>query len=349
LKVEKVVYRFNPYTFARICAMKSLLLRKEDYDRIMKRDVNEIIKLLQENVYGEEINQLAMKYKGVELVDNALNRHMSKVFTKLRAIVDPNTLALMDQYLKRYDFFNLKTILRARQTDVPEEDLLDYLLPVGFLNAKALLKLYDKDTVAEILEASRLVNILDFKEALKKYDESKDLSDIENLLEHYYYMETVAFTKNIPATGKLFKEFFLYEFDAHNLKLILKKLYFKLKNEEIEKYILPAGKDLSSHIITELLEVTEMQDFLKVVSRTKYRDIFGDKQTETHLLKYEVLLESMLLWKRILLYHQNFLSVDVALGYMFAKEIETKNIRVIVKSKALDLKEDYIKSLIVIR
>ncbi|MFH2021506.1 MAG: V-type ATPase subunit [archaeon] len=346
---KQISYKFNPYTFARICAMKSLLLKKEDYDRIMKRDVNEIIKLLQEGVYGEEINALGLKYKGAELLENALNKHLSKIFSRLRIVADPNTGALMDQYLKRYDFFNLKTLLRAKQTRIASEDILDYLLPVGFLDAKTLKSLYDKDSLKEIMEHSKLVNLTDYRDALARYDENNDLAEIENLLDYHYYLDTVEFAKSIPDNGKLFREFFFYEFDTYNLKLVLKKLHFKLDKENVKKFVINAGKELAPSFINSLLDLDNMQDFLKEINKTSYRKIFSESQTQLPLLKFEVLLESMLLWKRILLYHKNLLSVDVVLGYMFAKEIEVKNLRVIVKSKALELTEDYIKNLIVIR
>ena len=75
--MAKLKYKFNPYTFARISAMKSLLLQKSDYDKIMKMDSSEIVKFLQERMYSNEINKLAVKYSGIRLVENALNMHLA--------------------------------------------------------------------------------------------------------------------------------------------------------------------------------------------------------------------------------------------------------------------------------
>ena len=61
---------------------------------------------------------------------------------------------------------------------------------------------------------------------------------------------------------------------------------------------------------------------------------------ETELYKY-------LLQQSILLLHQHPLSVDVILGYMFAKDIEIRNVKIIVKGKQLGLNEEFIENQLV--
>ena len=58
---------------------------------------------------------------------------------------------------------------------------------------------------------------------------------------------------------------------------------------------------------------------------------------ETELYKH-------LLKQSILLLHQHLLSVDVILGYMFAKDIEVRNLRIIIKGKQLGLSEQFMES-----
>ena len=89
---------------------------------------------------------------------------------------------------------------------------------------------------------------------------------------------------------------------------------------------------------------------MNIISRTKYSKILPElKETKGALLRIEIALESMLLEKSILLFHQHPLTVDVVLGYMFAKEIEVRNLRIIIKSKKLEFTEDYIKDLVMVR
>jgi V/A-type H+/Na+-transporting ATPase subunit C len=346
---KKLKYEFNPYTFARISAMKSLLLKSEDYDRILKMSSSEIMKHLQEGVYGEEINKLSIKYSGIKLAENTLNRHLERVFNKLKIISDPSIEYLMIQYLKRYDFWNIKTLLRAKITKVPSQDLKDLILPVGSLKYDNLKQLYEKESVREIIESCGLINKTEFDDAIQRYEDTKDLSEVENLLDYHYYLDSVEFAKQIPLQGKLFKEFFMYEFDIYNIELFLKKIFFNLEEKDIENYVIYEGKDLSKKVITSLLHCKKLSQLLNILSKTKYREILPEISESDPLLRYEIILERFLLQKSILLYHQNPLTVDLVLGFMFAKEIEVRNLRVIIKSKSLEYTEDYVKNLIVIK
>jgi V/A-type H+-transporting ATPase subunit C len=346
----KVHYEFNPYTFARISAMKSLLLKKEDYDRLLKMDNSEIVKFLQEGVYRDEINTLSIKYSGIKLVENALSSHLCKIFLKLKRISDPGIEYLMDQYLKRYDYWNLKTILRIKLTGAKEDGINDLFLPVGSLNLSDLKKLLKKEGIREILSASGIVDIKEFKEAIEKYEQTKDLSLIENLLDYHYFKDSSFFADKIPEQGKLFKEFFTHEFDIYNLKIILKKIFFNLNKKYAAQFIIKGGKEISEKKLAELLSCTNFSTFAKGVSRTPYGKQFSDLKegSEDLLLKCEIALDQFLLRKSVLLFHQHPLSVDVVLGYMFAKEVEIKNLRAIIKSKQFSFSNDYIKKVIIV-
>jgi len=65
------------------------------------------------------------------------------------------------------------------------------------------------------------------------------------------------------------------------------------------------------------------------------------------LIMIETEIYKHLLNQSILLLHQHPLSVDVILGYMFAKDIEVRNLRIIIKGKQLGLNEEFIESQLV--
>ncbi len=346
--MKKLTYKFNPYTFARISAMKSLVLKKQDYDKIMKMQPSEIAKFLQERVYSNEINELSIKYSGLKLIENALVLHLKRIMQKLKRISDPSIRYLMIQYLKRYDFYNIKTLIRGKSINKSASEIRELLLPIGSLKEEALLKLYSKGSVREIIEDSGIVKKDDFEEAISKYESGESLLEIENLLDYYYFISSSEFALKIPEQGRLFRDFFRYEIEVYNIMLILKKIFFGLGKKYLEKYIIQDGKDLSKRSLGLLLNAKTYEEFMKEISKTKYSSIFQSlKKEESPLLKSEILLKKFLLKKSSLLYHQHPLSVDLVLGYMFAKEIEASNLRTIIKSKYLDFTEDYVMELIV--
>ncbi len=350
LKYKKLTYKFNPYVFARISAMKSLLLQKEEYDKILKMDPSEIVKFLQEGVYKDEINSLAIKYSGIKLVENTLNKHLERVFLKLKRISDSETNYLMEQYLRRYDFWNLKTLIRAKQARVVEDDVFDLFLPVGTLSSGDLRRLYSLNSIKEIIASSGIIKPSEFREAIDKYEMNNDLSELENMLDFHYFKDSAAFAMQIPIQGKLFKDFFKYEFDIYNLNLILKKIFFKLDKEYVRRFFIYRNKELTRETLKSLVEKENFGSFLTELNKTGYGKLLSEinENTTDPILRIEVIFNEFLLKKSLLLFHKIPLTINIVIGYIFAKEIEVKNLRTIIKSKKLEYKEDYVKKLIVV-
>ena len=86
LKHKKLEFGTYPYTYARTTVMKSLLFRKDDYQKMLKMDFNEITKFLQDSNYKNEINELSREHSGADLIELALNKSLSGSFKKLMRV-----------------------------------------------------------------------------------------------------------------------------------------------------------------------------------------------------------------------------------------------------------------------
>src|SRR3989344_8045105 len=146
----KIRLGIYPYTYARISAMKSKLIRKEDYQKILKMKQNEIAKYLQETEYKKEIDEMAILHKGIEKIEMGLNRNLSRAFLKLKRISDGNLRLLVDAYLRRKDVENLKTIFRGKYTKTKNEEIQSMLIPVG--NLFEIENALDRHYYEEIIE-----------------------------------------------------------------------------------------------------------------------------------------------------------------------------------------------------
>jgi len=348
-KSKKIKLGIYPYTYVRAIVMRSLLLKKEDYDKLMKMSLNEIANFLQDSKYKEEINELATNYSGAELIERALNKNLIKSFNKLKKISPDNLNLLINAYLKREDIFNIKTILRGKHTKTDDKEIESLLLPVGTLSQEFLSELLKMQTIEEILKN---LKIIDFKKLQKAYESFKAnnmLIEIENVLDKYYYNEILKFLEAIPKQGKLFKEFLEAEIDILNLIIILRLKRENLDKEEIKKYLLMEKIDDYSK---KLLDSKDMEEFLSLLEKSKYKHVLKEAikrvSEDKSIIPIEMMLYKYLLEKSVLLQHQHPLSIDIILGYMFAKEIETRNLRVIVKGKQLGLSDEFIENELVI-
>jgi V/A-type H+-transporting ATPase subunit C len=331
--------------------MKTLLFKKSDYDKLAKLSFSEIAKYLQESDYKHEIDELAIELKGADLLEAALNQNLVRTFAKLRKISPPALNLLIDAYMEKNDVLNLKTIVRAKYQKMPFEQVKRLLIPVGIYSQDYYEKLMALDSVEKMVNGIELLDQGCKECALKSFKEKNTLSEIENQLDRAYIEAVLKFTKRLPVQGRLFREFLMYGIDISNLKLILRLKKEGLAKEEIQKHITMAGNILSREKLKRMANAS-YEDCIKIIEGTEFSQILTRHSDE--LLKkgtfidIEAELEKFHLNKALRHTHQYPLSVDTILGYMFAKEIEVKNLKMLVKGKQLAVPDEFLQKQLVI-
>lgn len=336
-----------PYTYVRTAVMKSLLFRREDYHKMLKMGFSEIAKFLQESNYRKEINELANEHSGADLIELALNKNLAESFKKLLRI-SPNELSLLiREYVKRKDIEDIKTIIRGRFTGTDKKIVAGSLTGAGTLSMEFLMSLLEKESVEEILKASRIADFSLFRNPIKDFNEKKSLAGIENALDKSYYSHIMQFSGILPREVAMFKKFLLKEVEILNMLTLLRLKKAGLGREVALNLIIPSGNKLKDAKIASLAGANGIEEMSKLLQRTEYRGIFSrgfeEFNKSNSLIALETELYKHLLRQSILLMHQHPLSVDVILGYMFAKETEARNLKIILKGKQLGLAEEFIE------
>ncbi|MBS3126245.1 V-type ATPase subunit [Candidatus Woesearchaeota archaeon] len=168
-ETKKIQLGTYPYTYVRTVVMRTLLFKKEDYQKMLKMSFSEIARYLQDSQYRSEIDKLAPLYRGAALVEQALNRNMAHMLTKLKRISPEELGKLIGIYLKRYDVYNLKTLFRARFTKADENALDALLIPAGELDRQKLKELFHKNSEEAILRESKLLPFKEAERALQRF------------------------------------------------------------------------------------------------------------------------------------------------------------------------------------
>ena len=349
LKHKKLEFGTYPYTYARTTVMKSLLFRKDDYQKMLKMDFNEITKFLQDSNYKNEINELSREHSGADLIELALNKSLSGSFKKLMRISSDEVKLLIGQYARRKDIEDIKTILRGKFTKTDEKLIMNSITAAGTLSLEHLNSLLGMDSIEDILKNNKIVKFSLLKDGLNDLNEKNTLASIENAFYKYYYSNLIKFSKNLPKQGKLFREFLSKEVEILNILTLLRLKKTNFNKEDIKKFIISPGSK-SSKIIS-LADVDDLEELSRAFEQTEYKDVIQKGMQEYKkkgsLITLETELYKYLLKQSILLLHQHPLSVDVILGYMFAKDIEVRNLKIIVKGKQLGLSDEFIESQLV--
>ncbi len=185
------------YTNTRIRAMQSKLLIKSDFEKLLKMSLAEIARFLGDTDYRREIDELGMRYSGANLIEYALSRNMANTFRKVHDFAIRDARKGISAYLKKWDVWNIKLILRGKFANAPNEQILIGLVPAGMLRAEFL---------REVVETSTSIN--GAVEKFKKTEyystlsaNSQNLAALEDALDRKYYADAA---KDIPDEVKPF-------------------------------------------------------------------------------------------------------------------------------------------------
>lgn len=351
---QKLVLGFYPYTYVRIVTMKSKLFKKSDYEKMLKQGFVELAKFLEESDYKREINEVTQQYPeiGFDLLETALNRNMIRTVQKLKSISPYALQQLIDAYAMRYDYYNIKTIIRGKHAQLSTAEIERLLLPLGTLTLKELQECILQETTEKVLIKSTLFRKQHhkFQQALQHMNEQQSLALLEQVIDQSYYERVLAFSQRIPEQGKLFRNFLEYEIDIINIKTLLRLKQQHVSEQKIRSHLFLVGKLFSFAKFESFLR-KDIAAIGKELGQTVLHKTFKNMQNKPEtddMIAVELMLDHYLLKKATLLLHQYPLSIDTLLGYLFAKEIEIRNLRTIIKGKQLHVNVEFIEQQLII-
>ncbi|WP_407357116.1 V-type ATP synthase subunit C [Methanolobus sp. WCC5] len=334
------------YTVPRVRAMKSKLLPKEAYPRLMNMSIDEIARFIGESGYKEDVDELALKYAGVDLVEHSLNRNLSVTFRKLLNISDGEVNFLIAEYLKEYDVWNIKTILRGKYCKASTEEVLEAIVAGGSLTYTFLSELAAKGSYEEIVSEFEGT---EYYPILKNYD-GTNLSDVENQLDKLYYNGLFAVAGGSKSKDrKLFAKFIRVGIDITNLMILFRLKKAELYDPQMMDLMIEGGLEIDLKAIQKLMPLS-FEEFINELEKYSYWKEISDMVSPgmKSLIDVETRLKKHRLKSAASFSHVYPISIVPIMDYMLSKQNEVNNLRIIVRGKAAGLDDDTIKEQLVI-
>lgn len=309
-----------PYMYARISAKKAKLLEEKDYDKLVKMQPSEIARNLEEGEYKSEINELGSKYDGVRLVELALARNLANTFSHLSDIAPETLEKTMKTFLRRYDILSLKRLLRAKKTE-SDEDVMSLLTPVTGYTLQELEELSTKSF-------DHIKDNIEFEDSAVNYqnylEDKEELPEIEKALDQAYFDEMNLMASKIR--NKHLKRFISEEMEYENLKIALRLKKYDTSSEEIKENLLTNGKN---RLVDSVVESSSLEEALDTVEK----ELNVTFEEEYDLEQVEHQLEVARLENATKSLHREPLGITSIIGYIVAKTIEVRNLRMLIRAK----------------
>ena len=338
------------YTSARVKAKKSKLLKEEDYNKMLMMSVPEISHYISDAGYSKEMADLGNRYEGLSLGEYATYANMAKAF---RSILNSSTGALsrmVNAYLTKWDFENLKTIMRGKKYGLPIEEIREDLVPGGNLSMDDLDKMLSLTTIEDILAAfSKKIHIVVPDDVISSYKTNGILGSIEDVLVKEYYKNLLASISSSDRPTQIFRTYIKTCIDLKNVETVLKFKADGITGDVVVEYWIPGGTEVDEKVMSQLAAAQDIQAAVNEMQQLRmYSEIKDSLSQDSTILdvvgvinKYRVELANKV-------GHMYPLSVIPVVDYMIHKENEVRNIRMIAHGTDSGLDRDTMKKLLVI-
>ena len=340
----------NPeYVTARVRARKSALYSDEEYRKLVRMGPSEIARFMEESDYEAEINALGARHSGVDLIEYALNRNLARQFDDLLEWADGRLYDLIARYLRKFDAWNVKTVIRGLYSDADREDVEDDLIRAGEFDEALLDSLLSAPSIEEVVDRlSGTIFGADLEAAYEDYEDTNVLVPLENAVDRTYYDHLLDELVVDEATAQ-YREFLEAEIDFRNARNAL-RLAQSGADIDPAAYYIDGG---SLFTASELASLSQNRDELVAAIReSRYGDdlsaALDELEDAESLIRFERALDVALLEYTNSLGHVFPLSITPIASYILAKEREVDNIRSIARGREAGLAEDQIEQELVI-
>ena len=338
------------YVTARVRARRASLFEDEDYRKLVRMGPGEIARFMEESTYEREVNALGARHDGVDLIEYALNANLARNFEDLLRWCDGPLYDQVARYLRKFDAWNVKTLLRGVYADADAQTIEDDLIPAGELEERFLGTLVELGTVEEVVEGLAGTTFGEpLAGALGDYEETGLLVPLENAVDRAYYERLMGDLAGDDRATQLYVEFLQAEIDFRNVRNAL-RIARSGADIDVSEYFIEGGRLFDS---AELRTLAGSPDDL--VARLR-ESTYGDEleaaldqlEESESLIGFEHALDAALLEYSDLLSHVYPLSVCPVLAYVLAKEQEVNNIRAIARGREAGLGPEEIEADLVV-
>ena len=340
----------NPeYVTARVRSRRAALFSDDDYRKLVRMGPAEIARFMEESEYEREINALGARHSGVDLIEYALNRNLAKHFNDLLAWADGRLYDLIARYLRKFDAWNVKTVLRGIYSGADREDVETDLIRAGELDERLLDRLLDAGSIEEVIDLLDRTMFADpLREAFDDYEANGVLVPLENAVDRTFYEQLLEELVVGEAT-QTYREFLEAEIDFRNARNAL-RLARSGADVDPAEYFIEGGRLFSAGELNAL--ASNVDELVAAIRESTYGDDLDEALTEFEeadsLISFERALDAALLEYSDKLGFVHPLSVAPVISYILAKEREVDNIRAIARGREAGLSEEEIEEELVI-
>ena len=318
------------YSVTRTRALETKLLDKAKIERMIEaRNADEVIKILYETEYAGSISEM----KSIDDYESVLSKELLNTY-KLLAEISP-VPELTNLFQMRYDIHNLKTLLKSSYLDEENDELLSEIGTIPVQQLKGMVK--DKNFVDLDPVLRECV-----EEVVGEFTVNPDPQLIDVALDKGLYNLMYKVARDNKSS--FLTDYISAQIDLINIKSLVRVKSMGYGREFLKKVILDNGKldyaffsDIFDESLETLIDRLAYKDYGKVVEEGISNYMRTKSLTRFEKLSDDFIFELAKKGKYVAF------GIEPLIGYLMAKENETKIIRMIMVGKINEIPNELIR------
>ena len=309
--------------------------------------IQDILEIIRETDIGSYLEGVPIK--SFDDVDEHVWMYFNECLQRLEWFkpVPADILKILKTYIVKYDVLNIKAVLQAVSTDKKAK-----LIPMGLIHNHGLLdelsSAEDVDSIIKLLTRCRLGSYAFILEDYKTDGGAESRLLTEARLNGEYYKNLLDMARD-TIDGSILSKAFGIMVDMKNLQVVLRAIIMDT-GPEAAKYIINGGYMISNETIKELLslKLSDVPGRVEYLYQDMAEDVVSSYDRTKSIAVVEEIIEKhkFRLSKEIL--SPRVLSPLVFGWYLILKELEIRNLRLILKAMFDNIPIEEIKSCLVL-
>ena len=329
------------YGNTRLRAKKAALLTEADLDRLLGRDVDGVLSALDDGPYRQDVLASRPRFAGLTALHHALSANLARTLRAVRGFYAGEAGELVELLLRRFDAPNLVTLLRAQARRLPVDEALELVVPVGTFDPAACREVAvqaDLRAAVDLMVAWRLPShdvALAVSGALAAYERTGDLAGLEDAAVRACASAIDLRLQGIPEDAWPLERVLRTEADRANVLLALRLREARVEGQppaQDEPFV--PGGTVRGPALGEGVAAETREKAVEALAASCLADSWTEAleswAARGDLVAFQRELEAAATLDAIGLFHGGDpLSVAVPVAFVFAKENEVRNLRLV--------------------
>lgn len=343
-----------PYAVARVQAKRGKLIPRSEYEKILKMDVSEITRYIEETTYQTEVDELASRFGGLDLLEAALAVNEERTYASVRRILQGEAKEMIGAFLDRNLVEDIKALLRGKNIGATRDELIKEMLleDLDTYNIFDAALRDDVRTVEDVAAAFETEGrfAARWAKVLRKVPEGSPLHMYEDALDKAYFAGLLEAAQSFSEKGSTaLMSFVRREIDARNLQNIARWVYAGAEGD-FTRYVIPGGRSLKVADVMSLAQSKDMAALDEAVQATNLPDSLKKGVSEAagtgRQAPMALSIRRGFFASIDQLAHAAPLSILPILVFLVHKHQEVVNLRAIARGKAAGLSEERLRELV---